>query len=83
MKTADGKTPMGGADHILNHMKEKYYVPSLLQRAIERFPVASVAMCYVSDKWAGTNNNVMVEFARASLYKSLYRYCKAELGLAS
>jgi len=83
MKTTNGKTAMGGSEHILSHMKEKYYVPSLLARAIERFPVAPVAMWYVSDKWAGTHNNAMAEFERASLYKSLYRYLKAELGLAN
>ena len=84
MKTADGKTPMGGASHILDHMKEKYYVPSLLQRAIERFPVAPAAMWYISDKWAGTDNGSWAAgIGKEQLYKSLYRYCKAELGLAA
>jgi hypothetical protein len=84
MKTADGKTPMGGADHILSHMKEKYYVPSLLQRAIERFPVAPVVMWYISDKWAGTDNGPWAAgIGKEQLYKSLYRFCKAELGLAA
>ena len=84
MKTADGKTPMGGASHILDHMKEKYYVPSLLARAIERFPVAPVAKMYISDKWAGTDNGSWAAgIGKEQLYKSLYRYCKAELGLAA
>ena len=84
MKTADGKTPMGGASHILGHMEEKYYVPSLLRRAIERFPVAPVAMWYISDKWAGTDNGPWAAgIGKEQLYKSLYRFCKAELGLAA
>lgn len=81
MVTEDGKAPMGGADHILSHMEENYFVPSLLSRAIKRFPVAPAAMWYVSDKWAGTHNNV--SWGKGHLYKSLYRYVKAELGLAA
>ena len=84
MKTADGKTPMGGPSHILSHFTEKYYVPSLLARAIERFPVAPVAKMYISDKWAGTSNGAWAAgIGKEQLYKSLYRFCKAELGLAA
>ena len=81
MVATDSTAPLGGADHILSHMKEKYYVPSLLNRAIKRFPVAPAAMWYVSDKWAGTHNDVT--WGKDQLYKSLYRYVKAELGLAA
>jgi len=73
-----------GHDHLTLHMAEKYFVPSLLARAIERFPVAPAAMWYVSDKWAGTSNG---EFARGygepALKKSLYRYMKEQLGVAA
>lgn len=55
MVSKDGKGIMG-ADHLLQHLEESYFVPSLLQRAFERFPVSRAAMAYVSDKWAGTSN---------------------------
>jgi hypothetical protein len=88
MVATDGRAPLGGPNHILDHMKEKYYVPSLLARAIERFPVAPIAKWYVSDKWAGTSNTTAGDYnlhsaVKAQLYKSLYRFCKAELGLAA
>lgn len=84
MVSKDGKAPMGGADHILSHMEENYFVPSLLARSIDRFPVAPVAKMYISDKWAGTSNGEWAaSIGKAQLYKSLYRYVKAELGLAS
>jgi len=84
MTTKDGKAPLGGADHILSHFAEKYYVPSLLSRAIDRFPVSQAARAYISDKWAGTSNGEWcASVGKEQLYKSLYRYCKAELGLAA
>ena len=84
MVTKDGKAPMGGSDHILSHMDEKYYVPSLLVRAIERFPVSQAAKAYISDRWAGTNKGEwFASVSKEQLYKSLYRYVMAELGLAS
>jgi len=84
MTAKDGTTPMGGADHILSHFEEHYFVPSLLARAIERFAVSQAAKAYISDKWAGTSNgDYFASIGRDQLYKSLYRYVKAELGLAA
>ena len=82
--TKDGRAPMGGTDHILSHMEENYFVPSLLARSIDRFPVSQAAKSYISDKWAGTSNGAwFASIGKEQLYKSLYRYIKAELGLAS
>ena len=84
MVSKDGKAPMGGANHIISHFEEKYYVPSLLARAIDRFPVSQAAKAYISDKWAGTSNGAyFASIGKDQLYKSLYRYVKAELGLAA
>ena len=38
-------------DHLISHMDEKYYVPSLLAKAIKRFPVSQVAHWVVAEKW--------------------------------
>jgi hypothetical protein len=84
MVAKDDRAPMGGADHILSHIEENYFVPSLLTRSIDRFPVSQVAKAYISDKWAGTSNGAyFASIDKEQLYKSLYRYVKAELGLAS
>lgn len=92
MVAEDGKAPMGGKDHMLSHMAEKYYVPSLLSRAIERFPVSMAAKAYISDKWAaGTDHSGWeligwgwwARIGKEQARKSLYRYVKAELGLAA
>jgi len=80
----DGRAPLGGADHIVSHMEESYFVPSLLTRSIDRFPVSQAAKAYISDRWAGTSNgDYFASIGREQLCKSLYRYVKAELGLAA
>jgi hypothetical protein len=52
--TKTGKTMgelSGSPDHITGHMKELYYVPSLLIRAIELFPVSKVAQWTLAEVW--------------------------------
>jgi len=84
MVATDGSNPMGGKDHILSHIEESYFVPSLLNRAITRFPVSMAAKAYISDKWAGTDNGSWAAgIGKQQVQKSLYRYVKAELGLAA
>ena len=82
-KSSNGNTIMGGSDHVLSHIDESYYVPSLLLRAIERFPVSQAARAYLSDKWAGTSNGAFASIGREQIRKSIYRWVKAELGIAA
>ena len=49
-------------DHLLHHMEEKYYVPSLIQRAIERFPVSPAATTYLSEIWTSPLGPDSMEF---------------------
>jgi hypothetical protein len=89
MRTDTGKPLVevtSGCDHVMSHIEEGYYVPSLLARAIERFPVAPVAKWYLSDRWAGTNNcgdNGIREAAVRQLRSSLRRYVRSQINLAS
>jgi len=82
MKT--GKTAIGG-DHIREHLREKYYVPSLLLRAVENFPVSQVAKWVIGSHWYGGEKfeGSMADIGYEQLRKALYRYCLRELGQAS
>lgn len=89
MVSADDKhkrSPMGGKDHILSHMEEKYYVPSLLTRAFEEFG-ASVAMKdAVARCWKDGNDNEAKfwgEYVFEQTQKAIARYCLRELGQAA
>ena len=53
MRAEDGSYPLGeNFDHIQEHFKEFYFVPVLLYRAIERFPVSIMAKHLVASFWA-------------------------------
>ena len=70
--------------HLKEHIKEKYYVPSLLQRAIEKFKVSQVVKEVLHQLWYG--NLLPVHFikpAKEQLESSLKRYMYSQLNLAS
>ena len=73
------------SDHILSHFKEKYYVPSLLINALERYPIDKIQMSIVGywlkylDKGYKCFDNVAID----SVKRSLRRYLKSQLGLAA
>ena len=92
-KNQEGQTmgEMGDADHILSHMSkdERYYVPSLLVRATEVFPVSMIAkevlwcaMGCVEGRSMG-DYGYLKEFAQEQLEKSLRRYIYRQLGVAT
>lgn len=73
--------------HLVSHMEQRYYVPSLLARAIKRFPVSIAAKAYISDKWAGTSNygpnGWGLDIARDQLRTSLRRYLSQQFDIAA
>lgn len=84
--TATGKAAFGGKDHILSHIEEKYYVPSLLLRAVEQFPTSPMARAYVARIWDGSYVDMGGSFDAAlfgQVQKAIYRYCLRKLGQAS
>lgn len=96
MKATDGSAPLGGLDHIQSHMSpdERYFVPSLLVRAVERFPVSKAAEHCLAVAWnpgaKAAGFDLVTEHASMfgcigskQLEKSLYRYVLSQLGLAS
>jgi len=78
------ETVVPPSDHILSHLKERYYVPSLLLRAIEAFPVSPAAESVVSTIWNGSydpgddpwfGGGVVSEQLEKSLRRYLLRAC--------
>jgi hypothetical protein len=82
-------------DHIDSHIEEKYYVPSLLARAVEVFPVAPVATWTLAAAWNPVYEDgseveeplrtrcLMNEMAGEMLAKSLRRYIYRQKGFAA
>jgi len=87
---APSKETLGEAtkniDHLLSHFSEKYYVPSLLVRAIEVFPVSKAAQWALQDLWGvglPEAGKFFYGVAKQQLRSSLCRYLRRQLGLAS
>ncbi len=82
-RQADGSAGIGG-DHILEHMKEKYYVPSLLVNACKAFGVSQEAMHHIAYIWENQSDREWLgDFIWRQIEKAVWRHCYRELGLAS
>jgi len=82
----------GHADHILNHFEENYFVPSLMARAVEMFPVSiATKNWYLAGLWdKSADEQTRATAIRAGrgigqeqLKRALVRYLSRQLGLAS
>jgi hypothetical protein len=84
-----GRPDFGSADHLLDHMRESYFVPSLLARAVERFPVSRAAQHTLACHWSADataedrKGNPWGGIATEQLGKSLRRYMCERLGTAA
>ena len=75
----------GGKDHILSHIEEKYYVPSILTRAIQVFPTSQAAKHNIAYVWGGAiiGNAEPPGFTWLQIEKSVKRWLYRQCGLAS
>lgn len=82
--TKTGREVMGSS-HILDHFKEKYYVPSLLFNAIKEIPVSQVAMHWIgyATKQIDEPLGWAEDIARDQISRSLKRYLKRRLSMAA
>lgn len=74
------------SDHILSHIKEKYYVPSLLVNALMAMPVSDAAIWACQSVWQGHESDVtdwIRDVAKDQLKSALARYIRRQVGLAS
>jgi len=88
MREVETKRPLGECtqdqSHLLGHMDESYFVPSLLARAVEVFPISQVAKELLHGRWTGqVVEPYVVGIGFAQLEKALYRYVLRQLGQAS
>lgn len=84
MTEQNGREVMGN-DHIFEHFKEKYYVPSLLNNAIKELPVSQAAMHMIGYYWKIHNDysEWYEGVAKEQIKKSLSRYITRRLGMAA
>lgn len=68
----------GHSDHIHCHIIEKYYVPSLVMRAIDQFRVSQVAQCCLASVWHGYEEQPesFANIGWEQIEKAIYRYCR-------
>jgi hypothetical protein len=82
---SDGKG-MGDNDpnHMKEHLKEPYYVPTILKRAMDDFGVSRFAKSVVGLIWTGGEiEEYMGGIAAEQLEKAVKRYCLRRLGMAA
>ena len=74
--------------HVIEHMKENYFVPSLLKNAIEHNPVAPVIESFIYQVWIDKvinkeDDKWIISIFEFQVLSSLRKYIKYNLGLAS
>lgn len=81
--------PLGEANrdgsHLLSHIEEKYYVPSLLVNAMQALPHSKVMEWALADKWNNPTHekSYIPDFTYGQLKKILARYILRQLGQVS
>jgi hypothetical protein len=77
----------GNKEHILSHIKEKYFVPSLLLRTLEVLPYSQAMKWAVGETWwpALSDKKFFSQdsFTWQQISKSLTRYIYRQLSLTS
>jgi hypothetical protein len=74
----------GDKDHILGHIKENYFVPSLMLRACRAFPVSPYVGSMINGIWGKTEPSLaMRDLGEQQLKYSLSKYVRRELGIVS
>ena len=92
----DAGKPLGEAcknkDHILHHIEENYFVPSLLVNACKMFGVSNAAWWAIQEIWQDDKDakdfksitgNSWMEIGKVQIESAIRRYCYRQLGLAS
>tara|TARA_Y100000310_G_C20590770_1_gene767861 strand:+ start:211 stop:963 length:753 start_codon:yes stop_codon:yes gene_type:complete len=84
-KDKEGKTlgELNSSDHIINHFKEKYYVPSLLVNAIKEFSVSPIVESMLHELVIKNNTTIkyedFIDIFKKQVKDSLTKYLKRQL----
>ena len=74
---------VAGGDHIISHIKEKYYVPSLCVNACKMFEVSKAAWWALQELWEGkTASGCFADVGKRQIESSIRRYCYRQLNMA-
>jgi len=73
-------TDIASTDHLTEHIREKYYVPSLLYKAMKQFGCTDFVMAMAFGQMDGGG---MMDVARRQAESAVKRYLNRRLGLAS
>ncbi len=70
-------------NHIKMHIKESYYVPSLILNAIDKYPISIIANSVLGYyfKCVDTDVSSLIDIANREIESSLKRYLYKELNL--
>lgn len=84
-KPASPQAGLAGPDHMLSHLEEKYYVPSLVLRALERFGGSQAAKhtvsCLLWPEEAPEGKNPWGGVVKDQIQKMVFRHTLEQLGL--
>ena len=80
----DGKPTIGGKEHILSHLDDKYYVPSMLYNMFDSGYLSLYAKGVISEIWNDkpVNDLYSLELVSKQIQKAIYKFCARDLGLA-
>lgn len=70
-------------DHLLAHLEENYFVPSLLVRAMKEYPVSPAAEWWLQGIWGDEHSRRWVGVGQNQLRSALRRYLYRQFGLGS
>lgn len=87
MVAQDGSRPMGGPDHILQHIEEGYLVPSMLKNATDGLPL--IVLDFITRQWGegeprapwGGRGRNSIEHDQ--IKRAIRKHCLRELNLPS
>lgn len=89
MVSVESGKPLGDEiksnDHILSHLRENYYVPSLLMHAVEEGPVSIIVKSVIGDLW---QNGKPIDggwkgIVERQVTQALKKYIRRKLGMAA
>jgi hypothetical protein len=79
----DGK-PTIAKEHIISHLDDKYYVPSMLYNMFDSGCLSQYTLEVICLAWEGhpVENAIYPNLVQEQIQKAIYKFCARDLGLA-